>query len=46
LLVFLPETRDGKRGYRFHGEGTIIKLLSGVVPELTVHTGGGGVPNG
>ena len=46
-LVFTPETHKGQRGYRFHGEGTIIKLLSGVVPELaSVHTGGSGVPNG
>jgi len=46
-LVFVPERRHGRLGYRFHGEGTIIKLLSGVVPELaSVHTGGSGVPNG
>jgi hypothetical protein len=29
--MFVPETRDGERGYRFHAEGTIIKLLSGTV---------------
>ena len=34
-LVFVPETRNGKAGYRFHGEGSMLKLLSGVVPELS-----------
>jgi hypothetical protein len=33
-LVFVPEKRNGKMGYRFEGEGTILKLLSGTVPEL------------
>ena len=34
-LVFVPETRNGKPGYRFHGEGSVLKLLSGLVPELS-----------
>jgi hypothetical protein len=33
-LVFVPERRGKAHGYRFSGDGTILKLLSGVVPEL------------
>ncbi len=31
-LTFEPETRDGRRGFRFHAVGTVAKLVSGVVP--------------
>ena len=39
-LTFEPETRNGRRGFRFHAVGTVAKLISGVVPgELsTLHT--------
>ena len=31
-LTFEPETRDGRRGFRFHAVGTVAKLVTGVVP--------------
>lgn len=31
-LVFRPEVRQGRRGYRLQGEGSVFKLLSGWVP--------------
>ena len=31
-LTFEPETRDGRRGFRFHAVGTVAKLIAGVVP--------------
>ena len=34
VLAFIPERRNGQQGYRFHDEGTIIKLLSGAVPDV------------
>lgn len=43
-LVFVPEKRHGKMGYRFEGEGTILRLLSGTVPELEA-AGSCGVPD-
>ena len=34
-LTFKPEMRRGRRGYRFTGRGTLMPLLSGLVPELS-----------
>ena len=31
-LSFAPEDRDGRRGFRFCGTGTVEKLLHGTVP--------------
>jgi hypothetical protein len=33
-LTFRPEEREGRRGYRFIGEGNIMALLTGTVPGL------------
>jgi site-specific DNA recombinase len=35
-LIFIPETRNRRPGYRFRGEGTIWPLLSGVIHDLDV----------
>ena len=34
-LTFRPEQRGGRRGYRFTAEGSIMPLLTGMVPELS-----------
>ncbi len=34
-LMFLPEVQNGRKGYRFRGEGTIVTLLTGLVPEFS-----------
>jgi len=34
-LVFTPETRGKVKGYRFTGEGSLIPLLVGMVPDLS-----------
>jgi site-specific DNA recombinase len=34
-LMFLPEVRDGRPGYRFRGEGSLVPLLAGLVPEFS-----------
>jgi hypothetical protein len=34
-LMFTPEKRGRQRGYRFSGEGSIMPLLTGMVPELS-----------
>lgn len=31
-LTFGPEERDGRRGFRFTGTGTVEKLIAGAVP--------------
>ena len=33
-LVFVPEQRGDRFGYRFSGDGTIIKLLEATIPDL------------
>ena len=34
-LVFRPERRGSVQGYRFSGEGTIVRLLTGLVPDFS-----------
>ncbi len=34
-LVFRPERRGTQQGYRFTGEGTIMQLLTGLVPDFS-----------
>jgi hypothetical protein len=34
-LVFRPEQRGNRRGWRFTGEATITELLTGLVPEVS-----------
>ena len=34
-LVFRPEARNGRAGWKFSGEATITNLLEGTVPELS-----------
>ena len=34
-LVFRPEQRRSRRGWRFTGEATITELLTGLVPEVS-----------
>ena len=31
-LTFVPECRNGRRGFRFQATGTVDKLIAGVVP--------------
>jgi hypothetical protein len=35
-LMFHPEERQGQRGYRFTGQGSIMPLLGGFVPPLSL----------
>jgi hypothetical protein len=44
-LVFVPQIRNRRLGYRFRGEGTILPLLAGAVPAVAA-AGSGFVPNG
>jgi hypothetical protein len=34
-LAFTPEKRGKQRGYRFNGEGSVMPLLTGMIPELS-----------
>jgi hypothetical protein len=34
-LMFRPERRGGQSGYRFTGEGSLTKLLTGLVPGFS-----------
>jgi hypothetical protein len=34
-LTFTPEKRGKHRGYRFRGEGSVMPLLTGMLPELS-----------
>jgi len=34
-LVLTPGTRGTQRGYRFSGEGSLMPLLAGMIPELS-----------
>ena len=34
-LVFTPGKRGKQRGYRFSGEGSVMPLLTGMIPELS-----------
>ncbi len=42
-LTFMPEDRDGRRGFRFQAAGTVEKLVAGLVPgrqqEVVFHAG-------
>jgi hypothetical protein len=40
---FVPDTRDGIRGYRLEGEGTLRPLLAAFVPQVVSPTGTDGV---
>jgi len=32
-LTFTPETREGRRGFRFQAIGSVAKLIAGIVPD-------------
>jgi len=34
-LTFKPEQRSKQRGYGFTGQGSIMQLLTGMIPELS-----------
>jgi hypothetical protein len=34
-LTFKPEQRGKQRGYRFTGQGSVMPLLTGMIPELS-----------
>jgi hypothetical protein len=44
-LTFVPERRGIRNGYRFKGEGSLMPLLSGMIPELSEAFTSSGVPN-